>query len=266
LVDGDDSDPLVLTVDFDASGRMEARFSDLVPNLKPGHRIWETVPPAEDGEAARSGPGYVEHWLRPVERERPRVAAVMGFCAGSVYAAALAERIAGWQEEPTLVLIDPELSTPQTLMWQFQKVVGFLASGLTEPEMEAAAARGQHLYDNAADVHALKAGLVALMREAGEPALIRAGLDETRRAELIGVFGSFLQYLAAAGDLDPRPRWRSAVALCSGSPLSGMNAMRASGLGADQVGVAREIDFAVEHAVMLADHGVAAAVSELLAG
>jgi hypothetical protein len=249
------------------SGRPGRGFRyHLVTNLKTDFRIWETVPPEPGSESARSGAGYVEHWAQRLERERPQVQAVMGFCAGSVYAAALAERISTWQDEPILLLLDPELSTPQTLMWQFQKVVGFLAAGLNEQEMALAAEQGRQIYESAPDLRTLKDGLVELTRVAGEPALIRSGLDESRRAELIGVFSSFLQYLSAAGEIDPVQRWRAATALCSSSPLSGLNAMRTAGMGADQVSVAREVTFEVEHAVMLADKDVAAAVSDLLNG
>ena len=265
LHQGAHSAPVVLAVDFDTTGRPEARFSDLVKNLQTDLPIWETVPLDASDPAATSAEGYLDLWTAPLAAERIPVRALMGFCAGSVYATALAQRVAQWQaEDPVLILIDPELTTPQTLMWQFQKVVGFLSSGLTAEEMEQATQEGRRILATLTEVPALRDALIELMRVAGEPALIRSGLDEARRAELIGVFSSFLHYLSAAGDLDPLDAWTSATALCSSSPLSGLNAMRATGMGPDRLRLGREWNFDVEHATMLADHEVAKAVSRLL--
>jgi hypothetical protein len=267
LMDSEDYDAVVLAVDFDTTGRPEARFSDLVANLKSDFAVWETIPPAAGTELARTATGYIDHWARKAEAERRPVRALLGFCAGSVYAAALAERIRGWQDtEPLLLLFDPELSTSQTLMWQFHKVIGFLSSIISAEEIAEGRAAGQQVYDRIPDVGALKDALIELMRGAGEPALVRAGLDKPRREELFGVFDSFLCYLATASEIDPLDRWRSAIALSSTSPLSGLNAMRTAGMGAEQITVAREITFEVDHATMLANKDVAATVSDLLNG
>jgi len=266
LTDGENSD-VVLAVDFDTTGRPEARFTDLAANLKSDVGIWETIPPAAGAGSWPTGADYIDHWARKIEAERPRVRALLGFCAGSVYAAALAERIRGCQDaEPLLVLFDPELSTAQTLMWQVNKVIGFMSSVIPAEEIAAAREAGQRVFEETPDIGALKNGLVQLMRQAGEPGLVRAGLDEPRREELFGFFDSFLNYLAAASEIDPLDRWRSAIVFSSTSPLSGLNAMRASGMGADVIAVAREITFDVDHGTMLADQDIATMVSDLLNG
>ncbi|RVX38752.1 hypothetical protein EDD27_1076 [Nonomuraea polychroma] len=259
LTDRGNSDSVVLAVDFDITGRPEARFSDLVANLEPALRVWETVPPPLE---VSSGDGYVEHWAQRLEQERPQVRAVLGFCAGSVYAAALAERISSWQgDEPLLVLFDPELSTAQTLLWQFHKITGFMASMLPPGEIDEARRIGQRAYEETPDVGALKDALIKLVGDFGHRALAKIGLDERRRDELFEVFSTFLTYLAAAGDIDPRERWRSAVAFNSSTPLSGLDAMRTAGV---EVLVAREINCDVDHGTMLADKDLAARLSGLL--
>ena len=266
LVGSPDSAGLVLAVDFDTTGRPEARFSDLATNLKTDFEVRETIPPAAKDGHTPSGTGYLDYWSRDIEAESGQVRALMGFCGGAVYAAGLAERIGRRQggAPPLLLLFDPELSTAQTLIWQFQKVIGFLSPMISDEQIDEARRLGQRLYETVPEVGPLKDELIRLMREAGEPALVRAGLDKTRRDELAGVFDTFLGYLAAASQLDPREQWRSAVALSSTSPRSGLNAMRAAGLGEDQLSVAREFVFDVDHGSMLADHDVAATVSELL--
>ncbi|MFB7248957.1 hypothetical protein CW362_38150 [Streptomyces populi] len=265
LADGGGSDAVVLAVDFDTTGRPEARFSDLVANLTTDLAVWESIPPAAEAAAEWSGKQYIDHWARAVEQERPRVHAVMGYCAGSVFAATLAERVAELQgSDPLLLLFDPEITVAQTLLWQFHKIVGFMSSVLPAHDIEAAREAGRRCYDTSPQVGPLKQGLTRLVREVGEPAFTRAGLDRTRREELFEAFGSFMGYLAAAGDLDPFERWRSATAISSSSPASGLNGIRAAGVGADRISVGRELTFDVEHATMLADQKIAATVSDLL--
>ncbi|MET8630699.1 hypothetical protein ABZW30_44615 [Kitasatospora sp. NPDC004669] len=267
LVDGGGSEGIVLAVDFDTTGRPEARFSDLVANLPGGLTVWETVPPEAGTPATRSGAGFLDHWSARLEAERPQVRALLGFCAGSVYASALADRISAWQDsEPLLLIFDPEISVAQTLMWQYHKVVGFMSSVISAEDVATARAAGQEVHDRTPAIGALKDGLVALIREIGEPAFSKVGLDEVRREELFSVFESFLCYLAAASEIDPLDRWRDAVAFSSASPLSGLRAMRASGVAGERLAVARELEIDVEHGAMLSHKGLADAVAEILEG
>ncbi|RKN47499.1 hypothetical protein [Micromonospora endolithica] len=261
LANGDRATPVVLAVDFDTTGRPEATFAALAGTMNRPEPIWHTLPPAPGSPEASTGAGYVEHWIRDLAAERAPVKAVLGFCAGSVYAAALADRIAAWQDPPLVVIFDPELLNSQILMWQFQKVSGFMAGTLSAAEIAEARRIGQQAFEYSTGPVDLKDRLITLMHDFGDPALARAGLDATRRAELFGVFSGFLGYLALASELDPRERWREAVAFSSNTPLSGLNAMRANGV---EVAVAKEVHCPVEHAGMLADRRLAEAVAELL--
>jgi hypothetical protein len=214
-------------------------------------------------DAASSGTAYVDHWMATLSEQAWPVRAVLGFCAGGVYAASLAERIAARQgTEPLLLLFDPEVAVPQTLLWQFQKVVGFMAGVITGDEIAEAREVGQRLHDSTSEIGELRDALIKATWDVGEPAFVRAGLAKPLREELLTAFCSFLCYLAAASELDPFPRWKSAVAFSSASPLSGLHAMRSYGAPADLVG--REIAVDVEHAKLLASDEVAAAVAEML--
>lgn len=264
LVEGDNSRGIVLAVDFDTTGRPEARFSDLVANLGDAFEVRESVPPPAVPGQQLSGTDYIDFWARPLESGGPRVHAVLGFCGGAIYAASLAERIGQVQgEQPRLVLFDPELSTAQTLFWQFHKVMGFLSDILSPDEIEQARAVGQEAFARVTEPVPLKDELMRLMRELGEPALVAIGLDQQRRDELFGVFESFMCYLAAASEIDPREQWRTAVAYNSTSPLSGLNAMRSSGV---EITVGEEITVDAEHGTLLSDKEMAVAVADLLAG
>ncbi|HUR08574.1 MAG TPA: hypothetical protein VM347_38960 [Nonomuraea sp.] len=265
LADGGESNAVVLAIDFDATGRPEARFSDLVANLTTDCAVWETVPPPMATPASRDGAAYVDYWSRRVREEGREVRAVLGYCAGAVYAAALSERLGDRQDaEPLLLLFDPELVVPQTLLWQFHKVVGFMSSVIPEEEINAAREAGLRAHDSHPGILELRDALIGVVRKVGEPAFARAGLDAALREELFTAFGSFMWYLAAAGGIDPRERWQLAQAFSSATPMSGLNAMRASGIGPDQVSVGREIAVDVEHGSMLADKQIAKTVSQLL--
>ncbi|KAB1979053.1 hypothetical protein [Streptomyces triticiradicis] len=262
LTEGENSEGIVLAVDFDTTGRPEARFSDLVANMGSTFEVWESVPPNVAPGHSLSGADYVDHWAARLEAERPEVHAILGFCGGAVYASALAERIGRLQGfEPKLVVFDPELSTAQTLFWQFHKVIGFLSDTLSAPEIAEARSIGEEAFRRITEAVALKDELLRLMREFGMPALERIGLDETRREELFSVFDSFLCYLAAASEIDPRRQWRSAVAFNSTSALSGLNAMRSAGV---EIEVGREITVEADHGTLLSDKDMAGAVVDLL--
>jgi hypothetical protein len=259
---GDNPSGIALAVDFDVTGRVEARFSDLVANLDTSCAIWEAVPPPAD--ETRTGVDYVSHWARGAADAGLPVHALLGFCAGSVYAAALAEHIGQAQgTTPLLLLFDPELSMPRTLLWQFLKIVGFM-SGTIPPEAAAAMRdAGQRAFQENPKIEDLRKALSGLVREQAEPAFERAGLDRRLRGELLDIIDSCLSYLAAASDIDPLEQWKSAIAFCSSSPMSGLRGMKMAG---HEVSVARDISVAADHGTLLADKQIAATVSRLLNG
>jgi len=259
---GDNPTGIVLAVDFDVTGRVEARFSDLVANLDTSYAVWEAVPPAADD--TRTGADYVTHWLRGTQDAGLPVRALMGFCAGSVYAAALAERIGQTQDTaPLLLLFDPEVSMPRTLLWQFLKIVGFMSATISAEASAAMRDAGQKAFEENPKVDDLRKALSALVREQAEPAFEAAGLDRRLRSELLDIIDSCLSYLAAASDIDPLEQWKTATAFCSSSPMSGLRGMKMAG---HDVTVARDISVAADHGTLLADPQIAATVSRLLNG
>ncbi|MFD3554354.1 hypothetical protein ACFWWA_19960 [Streptomyces goshikiensis] len=260
-----DRSELVLAVDFDVTGRPEARFSDLAPRLQPAGGVWESLPPAAGTEAGLTGEAYLDRWHHGLGDQLPEVRAVFGYCVGGVYAAELAARIARTQEHsPLVVLFDPEPATAPTLYWQFHKVMEFMRSVATDDEVTAAQAAGRLAESGTADLGALSERLVDLFRQTGEVAFARAGLDEIRRAELFATFSSFMTYLSAAGRFDALARWSSAVAITSVSPTSGLNGIRSHLPSGHQELVAREIRVQAEHAELLRSDEVALVVDELL--
>lgn len=51
---GGDAGSVLLAIDFDATGRPEARFTDLAAAPGPGYPLWETVPAAVAPPTARA--------------------------------------------------------------------------------------------------------------------------------------------------------------------------------------------------------------------
>jgi hypothetical protein len=257
---------VVLALDFDATGRIEARFTDLVANLAAGgYSVWESVQP-DPVVAERGGDALRAHWMRRLLDEDPEVLAIFGYCAGAVYAAALTDWLAAVRGvRVPLVLFDPETVDADGLLFEFKRAVGFLAGTIPEPEIDVFNETATRIRARHVDVRPLCDELLDLVRDVGAPALDRAGLPEAIRDELIGIIRSFMRYLTAAAEIDPWEQWSTAVVFTSNSPLSGLNALRATRPAGPRIEVQREIMVDVDNNGILADPSVARAVDELLA-
>ncbi|GAA0401753.1 hypothetical protein [Streptomyces luteireticuli] len=265
IVTSADSNEVVIAADFPATGRPEAQFTDLAPLLGDSRSFWQTVPPVVSPEDAVSGADYIARWGAELADSGLVVRGVLGFCVGGVYAAALADEAARRQERPpVLVLFDPEQATVPTLYWQFEKLLGNLATVLSAEEITRVRDTSLALMqEHGEDVGGYAAGLHRVFRSVAVDAFGRLGLDAERTEEMIGLFSSFISYLSVAARLDVRDTWRRATAVSSSSPRSGLNADR-SPEGGDSPLVAREIRFDTEHAQLLRSDAVAATVRELL--
>ena len=262
---GDNPDELVLAIDFDATGRPDARFTDLVGNMGPGFTVWETVAQSMASEPGTDGQEYVARWAEEIRATGRRVGAVLGFCVGSVYATALADHVETWQSErPRTVFFDPEQASPLSMYWQYRKVIELMSPALSAAEVAEAEDAGQRAYEDAESLAGLGSELLEQFHRLGEVAFGRMGLDAERRAELSHTFTGFISYLSASADIDPVAGWRQGAAISSGTPTSGLNALRATAPGADKDAVAEEIRFATQHTELLRDPEVARAVSGLL--
>jgi len=266
LADGEGAGGVVLAVDFDATGQPEARFADLVANLTgAGYSVWETVQP--DPAVAERGPdAYRAHWMRRLLDEDPEIRAILGYCAGAVHAAALADGLAAARgAQVPLVLFDPETIDADALLFEFQRVIGLMAGTIPGPVIDAYNETAMRVRARHVDLRPLCDELLDLVRDVGVPALDRAGLSEAIRDELIGIFCSFMRYLTAAGEIDPWGQWSTAVVFTSNSPLSGLNGIRAARPNGPRIEVRQEITVDVDNNWILADPSVARALDELLA-
>ena len=197
----------------------------------------------------------------------PPVRAVLGYCVGAVYAAALADELAATQPEaPRVVLFDPEPTSMETIRYQFGNVFRMLSSILTEEDVAETQGEVERLIQvEGITVAAYASQLYSTFRRVGERAFDRAGLDQTYGTEMWALFSAFLSYLSYADDIDPRGRWRQSTALSSSGELNGLNRLRKTGeMGGGEL-VAREIRFDVGHGELLRSDGVRQTVAKLLA-
>jgi hypothetical protein len=256
---GGASGELVVAADFPSPGRVVAGFSELVRGLDTGHTLWETAPPPPDTTARER----VDWWLAGIQAGGMKVRAVLGYCVGGVYAAALVDGIAHLQcSAPELIVFDPERPDPALLERHFNEALDMMAALLLPPEVADARRAATAARSEGGGMVEVGTELAALARRLGAAAGARAGLDPARSGELTASFTAFLSYLVTAAELDPLDRWREATALTSASAHAGLNQL-APDLRARTV--AREQHFAVPHQDLLRDAGVARAVGELLA-
>ncbi|MCX2730633.1 hypothetical protein OOZ19_10305 [Saccharopolyspora sp. NFXS83] len=232
LRDGPGSE-IILACDFATAGRRIATFAELVALTGDGPTAWESAPapPADslDGDA------QVQRWADAVRASGRPVRAVLGFCTGAVYAAALAAEISRWQ--PTrLILLDPEPGDARPMLAFHREVVCRFAA-LAPPGSEDTLAAAEAAAAETA-LTPLAERLVALCAQVVEPACANAGLGAARTAEYLDVAASYLHWLAGAGSLDPRPSWATASAINSSTPGSGLlrvSPAERAGLVADAV-------------------------------
>jgi len=257
---------VVLATDFPVTGRNEGGFADLAPGLGLDCALWQTVAPARTPAPGIDQDEYLAPWLDEVAASGRTVRAVLGYCAGSVFAGALAERITARQPAaPRVVVFDPELVDVPTVHLQFGRVVGNMTAVLDPAEVEELAGAAERLAARPGVTPVeFAAELYAIFEPVGSAALRRAGLDEDYAGELVALVGSFMTYLGVAAGLDPRPGWARATVVTSASPASGLNRMRVTP-GVAPITVAEEVRFDVAHRDLLRTPGVATTVADLLA-
>lgn len=256
-----DNDKLIVTADFAATGRTAATFHDLVERLSIDSNIWEIAPLPYGQEPGVTGSGQVRRWIADIRGSGLLVHAVIGFCGGSAYAAALTEQISGWQRAPRLVLLDPGVPVPTMMTAHIQGWLGRLAGKFSADETEQAglelaaiAAANEDPLDTAARLGQFFGQVVAI-------GLTRSGHSEQAAAGFTKLVTGYLHWLAGAMQFDPRPLWRTAPALNSNSEGFGLFLVPPEERP-HLVGSARYFD--VPHFDLMRTDEVAAAVDELL--
>jgi hypothetical protein len=233
----------VLAVDFDATGRHEATFRDLVRALPGPLTVWHATPPP-------AGQPFLDWWAGQVPDE---VTAVLGYCAGGVFACALAddlERRTG--RRPTVVLFNPGPPTVATVHRDFGAVFDAMAA-LDESEGGALRARLAAATVDTDDLGLVGSRLLEIHQDACRRIFPRMDIDPDVGEQLSGLLRSYVSYLTAARRLPPRPAWAAATSLFS-REYDGV------------AGFGTPVLFDVARARLLADPEVAATAYGLVTG
>ncbi|MER5640644.1 hypothetical protein ABT095_27315 [Kitasatospora sp. NPDC002227] len=246
---------LVLAIDYSVNGRREAGFRDLAANLGAGVSIWETLAPPVGEEEGLTSADYLNRWLDEVKASGRPVKAVLGYCASSAFASAIADGIAQWQAEaPRPVLFDPTPSTAWTILhFGFFKVIESLTASLAETDVvEAQKAGFEAAARNGEDLEVFRTEIVRIYAELGEKAFTKLGLNADMGGQLVAWFRGYVSYLIAAAEFTGRYDLSATTVICS------------SALEESPGEVLAEYRFDVDHSDLLRDNEVAKTVSELL--
>jgi hypothetical protein len=257
-----DGGELIIAADFGIAGRPSATFMELVEGMRSKHTIWETMPPPLGLEDGMTGPEHVSRWVRDIRSSSLPVRAVIGFCSGSVYASALVSQVSRWQERPRLILIDPALAERYMVIDHYERFMrARLAPVLSGDEIDDAVRAGRNADAQALGPLELASRLGQSCREILPPACQRAGMTDERSTELAGIFASYLNWLAAASQLEPRTGWLSATVLNSQSRGFGLDTFPEEERGCL---AARVIDLNVSHLELMREPEAAQVIDQLL--
>lgn len=215
-----DASGVVLAVDFYGTARQEATFRHLCDLLPDPVEVWHAVPPTSDCNwSTATGAGHLRWWtdgLDTVLAGRP-VRALVGYCAGSVFASALADTLTTREgHRPQVVLFNPGAPDIATLTRDFHGLIDGMEI-LTNEERaglldEMAAIRQAYAPNELIPVADRYA---ALYRKGCDLLCERLGVDASFGAEMAAVLHSYLAYLTAARDVQPAPQWRTATSFTS---------------------------------------------------
>lgn len=241
---------VALAVDMDGTARRDATFRDLSPMLDDG---WELrLASMPEAASATSADDLLAGWLRDHESWAPEVEAVLGYCAGGLFALAIADHVEDARgTRPEVVLFDPELPTSATFHRDFTGGLNEM-SALQSEEREAYSRRAQRtVRDHGTDLEQCVRGLLELYGEACRANLARLGVPADIAADLESAFRSYGAYIVGASRIEHDFRWEKVTALVSAD---------ADADGFD----CRRIQTDVDKRNLLQSRAVAAQVRELL--
>lgn len=261
IISGADSGRVVLGVDFPVA-RRRAGLAELSAAIGPRYRFLQARPPVGRSVQRLHGQAYVGRWVDDICRDTHQVAAVLGHCVGSVYAAAIAAGIADRQPMPQVIIFDPQSASSSYLAVEFLREIDSISSILSDEEIEhtrKAAARISGLV--ACDVTAAAAEMAGIYWQLTSLAFERVGIGSAYNDRFIAPVESYLSWLSAADEIDPSAVWKRSIAIVS-SDYAGLAHGHHAGGGDGSIG--RQIRFDVAHDELLRSDSVARAVAGLL--
>jgi len=244
------------------AARPRAGFAELSARIGPRYRFLQTRPPPTRSVQRLRGEAYVGRWIEDIRKDPQLVLAVLGYCVGSVYAAAIAVGIARRQPMPKVILFDPQFASSRYLAPAFLREFDAISLLLCDQEIKhtrqvAAEISGPPACD-LADAAAEMAGIYW---GPGSAAFERAGVGGAHNDRPIAPVDSSISWHSAAGEIDPSSVWECSTAIVSSHYAGlapGSHAVRGEGP------IAQQIRFDVAHDDLLRSDSVARTVVSLL--
>ncbi|MEV6139117.1 hypothetical protein AB0L63_24250 [Nocardia sp. NPDC051990] len=205
-------DFVVLAIDFELTSRVEAGFRDLIALFPEPLTVWQAVQPPAGSPTG----DYISWWSNRLDTANADIVAVMGYCAGSIFASAMAdeiERLRG--RRPRTVVFNPGRPSRDSVDRDFRAVIGSLSPLSIAERAEVIDQAEAILTDWDRDVGAALDRLLALYCAQAGIAFDRAGVAADVGQQLVDVFRSYTAYLRAAHLITPRSSWSAATAVCS---------------------------------------------------
>jgi hypothetical protein len=193
---------LVLACDFDGGARSGATFDDLVRMLPggSGYHVCVSRPPRPGDLERREN--LLSSLTRDVDRWAVHVHAVLGYCAGSVLARALADRIEAIRGyRPIVVLLDPMAPSLAMFHDDFSEAVRSM-TGIGHAEAREFLDRAEAVLGvEPESFHEGIGQIAAVYLEACVLNFKRLGVDSSIAEELAEVFASYGSYLTSAAEM-----------------------------------------------------------------
>lgn len=263
VIEDTDSSQIILSVDFPASKRPEASFTDLAGRIGSRYRFLQTrLPAVRDGQQL-TAETYVSPWVEEIRRDRRPVLAVLGHCYGSVYAAAIAEGVAQWQQMPTIILFNPRVASIELLDREFHREISSIDSLLSGDEIERSRKIAMEISESAAgNIGDAAAEMIRAYRDLSVAAFERVGLGGAWGDRFIKFFEACISCMSMADRIDPSGAWKRSTAIVSCDYLGHLN-MNHQANGAGSL-IGRRISVDVEDADLLRSASAARQVLEIL--
>jgi hypothetical protein len=206
----------VLGIDFSGSKRCQASFTELASRIGSGYRFLQARPVSVRPGEWPSSDEYIASWVEDARRDGNPMRAVLGHCIGSVYAAAVAERISQWQPESGIILLDPQFPSMKFLGHELHQEISATSSLMSDDEIKRAKEIANNISDlNPWDIVRIAASAVEGYLEVITPAFERAGLGDARGSQLCEYFASYIAWISTAAEFDPSRVLKRSIVIMS---------------------------------------------------
>jgi hypothetical protein len=258
-ISGTCSGRVVLGVDFPVA-RRRAGFAELSARIGPRYRFLQIRPPDPGAVRRPRGESYADRWVEDIRSEPCEVLAVVGYCVGSLYAAAIAAGIARVQPMPKVILFDPQFVSGRYLAREFLREIDAISSLLSDQEIEHTRnAAAEILGPASCDLADAASEMADIYWELSSLAFERVGIGSSYNSRLIAPVCSYISWLSGAGKIDPSSVWRRSTAIVSSD-----YGVLASENHGGSCAIGQKISFDVGHEELLRSDAVARTVLGLL--